>query len=529
MELKKEKEKIRKVFLDDLPKKGNTNYIDWMKCKNIKVKFIYYEIEDWLEITDIKRKNSKTLLTVKYLDGNEYNIWTGHFIRAQLGEIIGKNTKKHCCKVGDIIEVSTGKIKIKELIRNKDNKKEYVFECLECGWKHGIINEGNLKKRQGCGCCANRVLVLGINTVYDTDKWMIPYFINPNDAKTHTFGSNEKGLLHCPICKIPKENMRICTLHRDKDIHCEVCWDGFSYGEKYTYSLLKQLGLQVKRHKYFEWSKNVHSEIPSLCGNKEYDFHIKINNEDCVIETNGLQHYEECSFSRRGLYEEQENDKLKEKIALENEIRNENYIMIDCRYSNPQFIKENILNNEKMKNKFDLSKIDWNKCDQEALKPYIIKAIDYYNEGINHMKIADIMEIDFKTVKRYLKRAREHGLCDFKTINELRIENKEKAIIMWNDGIHNCSAIAKQLNLDDSVISDYLIEAEKEGLVEYKKFVRNASKKGIRNLEFNKEFISINQASGLSMETFGIKLYRDGITQSCDTGQAYKGFHFEYI
>jgi Mn-dependent DtxR family transcriptional regulator len=358
---------------------------------------------------------------------------------------------------------------------------------------------------------------------------MIPYFINPEDAKTHTFGSNQQSLLHCPICKIPKLDMKICTLHRDKDIHCEVCWDGFSYGEKYTYSLLKQLGIKVKRHMYFEWSKNVYSEIPSLCGNKEYDFYIKVNDEDCVIETNGLQHYEECNFSRRSFYEEVENDKLKKKLALENNIKEENYIVVDCRYSNSQFIKNSILNNKQITDKFDLSVINWEKCEREALEPYLIKAVNYYNDGINHMKIADIMEIDFKTVKRYLKRAREHGLCNYKTIYEIRDENKTKAIEIWKDGVHNCAEIARKLNLDDSVISDYLNEAERDSLVEYKKFVRNASKKSIKNKEFDKEFISINQASNLSEEIFGVKLYRKGITVSCDTGQAYKGFHFYYI
>jgi hypothetical protein len=521
---------MKKVFLDNLPKKKNSNLTDWFKCKNLSVKFTYNGIEGSVEIINIRRENNKTILSIKYLN-NICDIWTGNFIRAQLGEVLGVNTKKHYYEVGDIIELSTGKIKIKELIRyGHRDLKGHIFECLECGWTNGLIDEGNLKKGQGCGCCANKVPVLGINTIYDTDKWMLPYFIDPENAKIKTFGSNDKNLLHCPICKIPKPDMKIVTLHRDKDIHCEVCWDGFSYGEKYTYSMLKQLGItQVKRHKYFEWSKNVYSEIESLCGSKEYDFHINIDNQDCIIETNGLQHYEECSFSRRSLYEEQENDKLKEEIAIKNNIKRENYIVIDCRYSNSQYIKNSILNNEKMKNKFDLSIINWDKCEQDSLEPYLIKAVDYYNNGIGHMEIAKIMDIGFKTVKRYLKRAREYNLCNFKTIYELKIENKLKAIQLWNEGIHNASEIARQLNLDSTVISDYLIEAENEGIIEYKKFVREASKKGIRNIEYNKEFVSINQASILSEELFGVKLYRKQITTSCDTGKAYNGLHFQYI
>lgn len=521
---------MKKVFLENLPRKGINNIIDWFSTKSYKIKFIYDKIEGELEIEDVKRENNKTYIGIKYINKDIFYIWTGHLTKCQLGEILEVNTKKHYYNIGDIIDVSTGKIKIKEQIRyGKDNRKGYIFKCLECGWDNGTIDEGNLKKKQGCGCCGNKVPVLGINTVYDTDKWMLKYFINEEESKTRTFGSNDKGLLHCPICKTPKPKVRICTLYRDKDICCDVCSDGFSYGEKYTYNLLKQLGIKVKRHKYFDWSKNVYSEIESLCGNKEYDFYIKIDNENILIETHGLQHYEECRFSRRSYYEESENDKLKKRLALKNNIKEENYIEIDCRYSNPEYIKNSILNNEKIISKFDLSKINWNECDNHAKTRYFLEAINYYNSGINHMKVAKIMEIDFKTVKRYLKRAREYNLCNFKTISELRIENKAKAIDIWKDGLHNCSEIAKELKLDESVISDYLIEAEKEGLIEYKKFIRNVSNKSIENIEYNKEFISINQASNMSESVFGMKLYRGGITKSCDTGQAYKGLHFQYI
>jgi Mn-dependent DtxR family transcriptional regulator len=321
----------------------------------------------------------------------------------------------------------------------------------------------------------------------------------------------------------------VCALHRDKDVYCDVCYDGFSYGEKYTYNLLKQLGIKVKRHKYFEWSRNVYSNIESLCGSKEYDFYIKINNEEIILETNGLQHYEECKFTRRTLYEETENDKLKQELAISKGIKENNYIIIDCRYSDPNYIKDNMLSNENLRNKFDLSRIDWDECEKHANSKYFLEALKYYNSGTGHMEIADIMEIDFKTVKRYLKRASEHGLCDFKTIPEIRIENKLKAIELWNNGIHNTSEIAKQLNLDNTVICDYLSEAEKDGEVEYKKYIRNCSNKIIRNVEYNKEFISINQAHTASKDIFGIDLSRKGITKSCDTGQAYKGLHFEYI
>jgi hypothetical protein len=520
--------KIRKVFLENLPRKKNNNsLINWFECKSHKVKFIYYDKEGWVEIVEVKRENSLTILGLKYLNKDIFYIWTGNFQNCQLGELLGINTRKHYYNVGDIIEVSTGKIKIKEQSRNKnDNTKEYIFECLECGWENGRINEGNLKKKQGCGCCSNKVPVLGINTIADTDPWMVKFFKNTKDAESRTFGSQDKGLLHCPICKVPRDNMAISTLYREKDICCQVCSDGFSYGEKFTYNLLKQLNLQIKRHKHFDWSKNVLSEIESLCGNKEYDFYIEHNN--IVIETNGLQHYEECSFSRRSYYEESENDKLKEKLALSNNIKEENYIVIDCRYSKFEYIKNNILNNEKINKLFDISKINWNLCEQESLSSYLVKACEYYNQGVGHMEIAKIMDIDFKTVKRYLKRAREYNLCNYISAVEIHDKNVINAIELWNNGIHNASEIGRLLNLDNTVIGDYLKQAEDEGLIEYKKFIRDSSKKSIINIEYNKEFTSINECYTNSEKEFGIKLYRKGITHACNTGQEYKGLHFQY-
>lgn len=521
------KDRTRKIFLENLPRKNSKNRtIDWFECYNQKVKFIYYDKEGWVEVVQVKRENNLTILGLKYLNEDIFYIWTGHFQNCQLGELLGINTRKHYYNIGDIIEVSTGKIKIKEQTRGKDNKKDYIFECLECGWNNGKINEGNLKKKQGCGCCSNKVPVLGINTIVDTHTWMVKYFKNPKDAESRTFGSQDKGLLYCPICKMSRDNMQISTLYREKDICCQVCSDGFSYGEKFTYSLLKQLNLQVKRHKYFDWSKNVYSEIESLCGNKEYDFYLKDNN--ILIETNGLQHYEECGFSRRSYYEESENDKLKEKLALNNNVKEENYIVIDCRYSKFEYIKNNILNNEKINKLFNLSKIDWNSCEEEALSSYLVKACEYYNQGIGHMEIAKIMDIDFKTVKRYLKRAREYNLCDYVSAVEIHKKNVINAIELWKSGIHNASEIARQLDLDNTIIGDYLRQAEKDGLIEYKKYISNSEKKSIKNLEYDKDFVSINQCYELSETFFGVKLQRNGITKSCDTGQAYKGLHFKY-
>ena len=137
---------MKKVFAENLPKTGQTNTINWLKTKNHKVRFTYDDIEGWIEIVDVKRENNRTMLGIKYLDGDIFYIFTGHFMKCKIGEVLGINTRKYYYNIGDIIEVTTGKIKIKALTRSKNNNKDYIFECLECGWDNGRMNEGELKK-----------------------------------------------------------------------------------------------------------------------------------------------------------------------------------------------------------------------------------------------------------------------------------------------------------------------------------------------------------------------------------------------
>jgi len=60
----------------------------------------------------------------------------------------------------------------------------------------------------------------------------------------------------------------------------------------------------------------------------------------------------------RAVEEEIENDRIKKELDINNGIKEENYIVIDCRCSDVDFI-----NNNKLNSLFDLSKIDWNEVN----------------------------------------------------------------------------------------------------------------------------------------------------------------------
>jgi hypothetical protein len=148
----------------------------------------------------------------------------------------------------------------------------------------------------------------------------------PERGYETTAGRREKEIFICDKCG--HENSKWVYQMAYQGFSCEQCSDGISYPEKFFASLLNQIGIEYEKQKVFEWSKEVTSDWKSLCGFKKYDFYI--SSFDCIIEVHGIQHHEE-SFKRikgaRSLIEEQENDRLKKELAINNKIKH--YIVID--------------------------------------------------------------------------------------------------------------------------------------------------------------------------------------------------------
>ena len=67
------KNKTRKIFLEELPRPGKL--IDWKNSIVYKIKFIYEDIKDEVEIIEYNKKYQK--LKIKYND-NEYYILIGN-------------------------------------------------------------------------------------------------------------------------------------------------------------------------------------------------------------------------------------------------------------------------------------------------------------------------------------------------------------------------------------------------------------------------------------------------------------------
>ena len=163
--------------------------------------------------------------------------------------------------------------------------------------------------------------------------------------------------------------------------------------DKFDINLITQLN-----KKHFSW-----------CENKRYDFYFKLNEEEYIIETHGGQHYK---TAWKELKETQKNDKYKYELAIQNGIKPENYIVLDCRYSNFNYIKNNI-ENSVLKQIFDLDTICWEDIQQQIETNMVKEVCEYYNKNDLKGTTKDLLQ-HFNISKvaiDYLKKGNEVGWC----------------------------------------------------------------------------------------------------------------------
>ena len=310
------------------------------------------------------------------------------------GQVI-KDEKRNMV-IRERLFVKKGEMQPNEKIATK-NTKWYKCKCLKCNsdiW----MEERNIRGGNGCGACSPTVrkIILGTNTIWDTDRWMCDLGVSEEDAKKHSKGENKYIEVICPYCKT-KKIKKIRDIYYEHSISC-ICSDGKSYSEKFMSCLLKQLNIEFNCQKSFGWSDK-----------KIYDFYIpKLN---MIIETHGEQHYRYTGLGR-SLEEEQENDRLKKEKALSNGIKY--YIIIDCRKSEIDWIKDSILNSELI-NIFDLSNIDWLECEEFTTTNLIKVACEYKNNNSNLTTgdIGKIMGYCSATIRNWLKKGTKLGWCNY--------------------------------------------------------------------------------------------------------------------
>lgn len=305
-----------------------------------------------------------------------------------------------------------------DVTRNSNKKVWWLGECGH-EWISSVNNRENNK---GCAYCASfqgRILV-GYNDMWTTRPDMASMLLNPEDGYKYTYGSNAKVDWKCPHCKNILKKKMIDNVNK-RGLICYRCKDGKGYPEKLMISLLDYMNIEYEYQCKFSW-----------CNDKFYDFYIKDFN--CIIEVHGRQHFDDKGFERVGgrtLKEEQENDKIKYDKAISNNINE--YIVIDCRKSELEWIKNSILNSGLSK-LYNLDSVDWMECEKNALSSLVVKACEIYNDESKNIEyIAEKLKLSNVTIRSYLKRGAGIKLCDYcpeKTREEL--PGLRKAVIQFD-------------------------------------------------------------------------------------------------
>jgi hypothetical protein len=309
----------------------------------------------------------------------------------------------------------------------------FIWNCFKCGSEYPMrMNNRTSINQNSCPYCSGQK-VNYTNCLATTHPDIIKFLTNSEDAHKYTNGSGSKINFTCPDCRdISKKSISNVVRH---GFACSKCGDGLSYPEKFMTNLLMQLKMEFKSQKYFDWSAN-----------KRYDFYIPYSH--AIVETHGAQHYNERTFNYLGgksLKEEQENDQLKEKLAIENGI--EHYIVINCSVSKPEFIKQEIIRSE-LSNLLNLNNVNWHECNKYACNSLVKLVCDLYEkEPRSTVELGELLGLERSTVCRYLNQGAKLGMCSY--------DGKEvqKELGRLNGGKNAIKIV--QLSLDGEFIKEW--------------------------------------------------------------------------
>lgn len=430
-----------KVFLDELPRRGKTNQINWEKSVGKKINFIYDNIKGELKIVNYDSKNS--YLYLKYLDEENFRINIGNLKKCKIAKLLNKRNGEFKIEIGTRYKDNKRDITIIDRtykIRNSKSgtikEKYYKYRCNKCGYECGEhykngkyekehwVQESNLLLHGiSCSCCCtpSQIVVPGINDIPTTAPWMIKYFQGGYDeAKKYTYSSGQKIFPICPDCKRIKDKpITISNIYKRKSIGCKECGDGISYPEKLMFNILEQFKIKFETEKYFKWCKFIINNKNKI---GRYDFYFELNNKKYIIEMDGNFHNTDNPMNGQTKEESKIIDDIKDKLADEYNIK---VIRIDCQESKLKYIKNKILES-KLNNIFNLGKINWSKVEEFALSNLVKKACEIKkdNPDITAKNIGEIIKLNKITVIRYLKKGNKLKWCNYDPKIEIEKNNK---------------------------------------------------------------------------------------------------------
>lgn len=312
-------------------------------------------------------------------------------------------------------------IKIKPLDSYIRSDIDIRWQCDKYEDHIWFATPNNVLKTNGTRCpyCSGNKVLKGFNDLWTTHPEIASCLANQEIGYQISYSGHSRQDFICPKCGCLIKNVIVKDAVR-YNLKCPCCSDGVSYPERFVSNMLRQLKIYYKHDGVFEWS-----------GLKRYDFYIE--DLSLIIETHGEQHYDENKQFYDTIENQRANDKYKMELAVYNGIQN--YIVLDCRESDADFIKSSILNSDLVKF-FDLSLIDWAKCASDSCKSNVVVACDLWNSGIHSAKeISEMMCLTRTTIINYLNKGTKYGICDYNGKEQMRLSmarntnNKKKQAV----------------------------------------------------------------------------------------------------
>lgn len=298
-------------------------------------------------------------------------------------------------------------IKIKPLDPYVKSDIDIRWQCDKYDNHIWLATPNNVAKKNGTRCpyCSGNKILKGFNDLWTTHPEIADCLVDKSIGYQISYAGHTKHDFICPKCGCIIKNSLVRDVVR-YGIICPCCSDGISYPERFVSNILRQLKICYKHDSTFDWSEL-----------KRYDFYIE--DLSLIIETHGNQHYDGNKQFYDTIENQQANDQYKMELAISNGVKN--YIALDCRESDANFIKSSILNSDLVKF-FDLSLIDWEKCALDSCKSNVVMACDLWNNGIQSAKkISEIMCLTRTTIINYLNRGAKYGICDYNGKEQMRL------------------------------------------------------------------------------------------------------------
>lgn len=286
------------------------------------------------------------------------------------------------------------------------------YTCKKCGYHSRGRVQQFLDGTFQCKICdqGKEDIKYGINDIRSVNPVLYDCLKNKSDADKYTIHSRAKVDFICPSCGNIIRNKTIEKVNR-MGLKCK-CQDGNSLGEKYFYQIIKSVDENVEVEKYLECNYSY-----------RYDFYGEIDGVKWICEIQGKQHktksFETCGG--RTLDEEINNDVEKRNYALSLGI--DYYIQIDSEESGLHQLKQKILNSDLCKI-YDFSHVDWIECYRKSLMSDIYKVAEMWNNGCHVMQISSLMGLGKGTIRHYLIKANDIGICTYDHTRSNRIKVK---------------------------------------------------------------------------------------------------------